>query len=416
MGASDIPQGVKPLRVSEINEAANEVLREEFGFFWVEGELSHWTEATSGHVYFGLNEGPSAHIEATLWKSHAIRLPAGVRFAKGMAVVAYGKLGIYKANGKFQLNAERLFPQGAGAAEEALRRLKEKLSAKGYFSPQRKRPLPRFPRCIALVTSPTGAAIRDMLEVFHRRWPLTLIVVGVRVQGDGSAAEIAAALTRLSELHDAGGLLLDAIIVGRGGGSSDDLGAFNDEVVADAIFQSSVPVVSAVGHEIDITIADLVADSRALTPTYAATDCVPDKAEIFAQLHDRATRLGMALNRLAARGRERLVALASRRAFRTLPERIAEWGQMIDGKREQLTTLVGRRLESARQQLRADSGRLDALSPLNVLNRGYSLTHTEDGRLVRDTATLSVGDALITRVASGRIRSVVTELGEAIDG
>ena len=264
MAGPTTPDPADVLSVSALNRLAKTSLEMAFPSVWVSGEITKVTRAASGHAYLTLKD-ESAAINTTIWKSALSRIRFD--FKLGMEVLARGKLSIYESRGEYQLNVDQLLPKGIGALDLAFQQLKERLEGKGYFDPRRKKPLPRFPRNIALVTSPTGAAIRDMLEILARRWPVAqVLVVPVRVQGEGAANEIASGIRQLNQLHAAGSIRIEAMIVGRGGGSIEDLWAFNEEVVADAIFASRIPIISAVGHEIDVTIADLVADHRALTP------------------------------------------------------------------------------------------------------------------------------------------------------
>jgi exodeoxyribonuclease VII large subunit len=395
------------LTVSELTGLVKEVVEAAFPSVWVSGEISQFTRASSGHLYLTLKDA-DAQIQAVMWRGVALRLKFDPR--PGTEVLARGRLTVYPPKGNYQLTVEELQPKGLGAAELALRQRKEKLSAKGYFRPERKRPLPRFPRRIGLVTSPTGAAVRDVLDRFANRWPLADVVLkATRVQGDGAADEIAAAVTLLSSLHAAGLLPLDAILVARGGGSAEDLAAFNEEVVADAVFASAVPVVSAVGHEIDVSICDLVADHRAITPTAAVEAVTPDAKDLTAALIDSDGRLRAAVSARIMRLRERLEHVAGRPAFRQPLVRVREWEQRLDDKAARLRTAAVRILERAKDRLAGVAGRLDSLSPLAVLTRGYSLTF-RDGQLVRDAATLSPGETIQSRLARGRVASTITQV------
>ncbi len=262
---------------------------------------------------------------------------------------------------------------------------------------------------MGLVASATGAAIRDMIEVFAQRWPFTeLIVRPSRVQGEGAAQDISLAVRQLNWLHRNNKLSFDAIILGRGGGSAEDLWAFNEEAVADAIFNSNVPVVSAVGHETDVTVADLVADYRAETPTAAVMALTPDRQELLASLRDLRERMADAAERRVKFAKQRVDQFATRPAFRRPLQRINDLGQRLDDTAERFARAAKVRLAEAAQKLASLSARLETLSPLQVLARGYSLTHTDDGRLVRDAADLRPGDVLVTQVAAGTIRSLVT--------
>jgi exodeoxyribonuclease VII large subunit len=406
MSAPLLPDGVKVLTVGELTRAVKGLLEDGFASVWVAGEVSNLTRAGSGHVYLTLKDS-DAQLSAVLWRGVALRLRFDLR--EGQEVIAHGRLGVYVPRGQYQLVIEEVQPKGIGALELALRQLKEKLFRQGYFDPGRKKPLPRFPRRVALVASPTGAAVRDMLEVLARRWPAAEVwVCPVRVQGDGAAQEVASAVRCLNQVRG-----VDVMIVGRGGGSVEDLWAFNEECVAQAIYASRIPVVSAVGHEIDVTIADLVADCRALTPSEAAERIVPSRAELLEDLHATYSQLRTLLQQRLERARERLGDLASRRALRVPLERIREHERKLDDSTERLHRGVRQRLGQLRERLESQAARLESLSPLNVLSRGYSLTRTEaDGVVVRSAAQVRPGDRLVTHVHEGRIISRVVRLEE----
>jgi exodeoxyribonuclease VII large subunit len=402
---------IKPFRVSELNEAANQLLQDAYSSIWVQGEITGWKPYSSGHIYFSLKEGETARIDCAMWQSFALRLPAGVEFKDGMAVLAHGKLGVYKNRGQFQLYIDKLVPQGLGAAEEALRRLREKLLKLGYFDPNRKRPLPLFPHRVAVVTSGSGAAVRDVIAVLGKLAPMIeVIVVPVRVQGASAALEIAAALDRLSRWHNSGTVVLDAIIVGRGGGSSEDLQAFNDENVAKAIYTAAVPVVSAVGHEIDYVISDQVADVRAATPTHAAELLSKAWARVGQLLVDRRQRLAAALISRHAAARQRLLDLASRRVLQKPLAGIRDRQQRLDEVEQRIQASIRRVWQIKFDKFRSANQRLEALSPMNVLARGYSLTQTGDRRVVREAASVAIGEILMTRVQRGQITSRVLSI------
>ncbi len=404
---SAVPKtAVTPLSVSQLTAQVRGTLEGKFLSVWVAGEVSNFTRASSGHWYFTLKDD-GAQIKTVAFRGINLRLRFDLR--NGMEIIARGRLTVYDPRGEYQFIVEEMQPKGVGAAELALRQLKEKLLAKGYFSQARKRALPRPPQRVGLVASATGAAIRDMIEVFAQRWPFTeLIVRPSRVQGEGAAHDISLAVRQLNWLHRNNKLSFDVIILGRGGGSTEDLWAFNEESVADAIFNSNVPVVSAVGHEIDVTIADLVADHRAETPTAAVVALTPDRQELLASLRDLRTRMGDAAERRIKLAKQRLEQFATRPAIRLPLQRINDLGQRLDETGERLARAAKQRLVQVAQELASRSAQLETLSPLQVLARGYSLTHTNDGQLVRDTAALRPGDVLVTRVASGVIRSLVT--------
>lgn len=401
---ASVPAGVKVRSVSELTQEVKLLMEEAFPAVWVEGEVSNLARPSSGHLYLTLTDG-GAQLRTVVWRSVAARMRFDLR--DGMGVIAYGRLSVYQPRGEYQLVVERVQPKGVGALELALRQLKEKLQLLGYFAPQRKKPLPAFPKRVALVTSPTGAAVRDMLEILGRRWPAAEVwVCPVRVQGDGAAEEMAAAVRLLNRVG-----AVEVLILGRGGGSCEDLWAFNDEGLAKAIFTSRIPVVSAVGHEIDVTIADLVADRRALTPSEAAELVVPNRDEQRETLRAAETRLEDLVAGRLALARKRLDDLAGRRVFRLPLERVREQERRLDDWSERLQRVMRQRLARERERLAAVAGRLETLSPLNVLGRGYTLTRTEsDLAVIRTTEQVRPGDRIVTLLQHGRLVSRVEEL------
>jgi exodeoxyribonuclease VII large subunit len=334
----------------------------------------------------------------------------------GLEVIAHGRLTVYEPQGKYQLQIDEIQPKGIGPLELAFRQLKEKLSLRNYFDPARKKPLPRIPRRVALVTSPTGAAVRDMLEILGRRWPAVEVWISpVRVQGDGAAQEIAAAIRCLNRIGLSGLRTIDVIIVGRGGGSLEDLWAFNEECVAEAIFASRIPIVSGVGHETDLTIADLVADVRALTPSEAAERVVPNRLEIQEWMATQSSRMRQLVMRRSEGGRDKLRDLAQRRCFRAPLERVRDLEQRLDDLLERLSRAAKQRLTHSIRRVEALAAQLQALSPLNVLARGYSLSRKEsDDSVIRHSEQVRPGDRLVTLLQQGRVISRVEEtLGSA---
>jgi exodeoxyribonuclease VII large subunit len=377
---------------------------------WVEGEVSNLSRPSSGHVYLTLKDD-EASLKAVLYRGIAFRMKFDLR--DGMRVIARGRLSVFVPRGEYQLLIEEVQPKGIGPLELAFRQLKEKLSLKGYFEPGRKKKLPRIPRRVVLVTSPTGSAVRDMLEILSRRWPATeAVVCPVRVQGEGAALEISAALGLLNRVGGPGSALpVDVLILGRGGGSLEDLWPFNEECVAHAIYTSRIPVVSGVGHEDDLTIADMVADCRALTPSEAAERVVPHQAEVLKWLDGLEGRFRALLLRRLEVARNRLNDLAGRACFRRPLERMREEERRLDDWGERLGRAVRRRLEEARRRLEAEAARLEGLSPLNVLARGYSLTRREgDMAVVRGPDQVRPGERIVTQVQRGRIVSRVEEV------
>ena len=384
--------------VTELTARIKLALERGFSEVALRGEISNLSRPRSGHVYFSLKDD-AASIRAVLWKSEAERLVFDL--ADGMAVKVWGKLAVYAPRGEYQVTVRRIEPEGIGALELAFRQTVARLAAEGLFDPSRKKPLPRFPRRIVVVTSPTGAAIRDLLQVTGRRWPLTEILIApAKMQGLGAGEEVAAALALANRVAGA-----DLIIIARGGGSLEDLWAFNEEVVARAIAGSRLPVVSAVGHEVDTTIADLVADLRAATPSVAGELCVPDIQELIQQLD----RLG---DRIARAGRSRIEQ--ARLRLVTLSERAARAGRSrIEQARLRLVTLseradraIHRGLDDRRHRLARLAAGLEALSPLGVLARGYSITLRDDV-VIRSPDDVRPGDLIRTRLAAGSLLSRV---------
>ena len=401
MPSPDPRTAPQPLSVSQITAAVKEHLESAFSDVWVVGELSRVVRAASGHVYLTLKD-KDAVLNAVIWRGVA----SALRFepAEGLEIVARGHIDVYPPRGAYQLIVTWAEPRGLGALQLAFRQLLERLDAEGLFRDELKKPLPAYPRRIGVVTSPTGAAIRDIVNVLSRRFPaVELYLKPSRVQGAEAAAEIARAIDLLNE----GRPDLDVLIVGRGGGSLEDLWPFNEEVVARAIHRSRIPIVSAVGHEIDFSISDFVADVRAATPTEAAELVVPDRAELRRMLAQRRKRMALALERLVARGRERLRALAARHAFRAPEAALGERIQRTDELMTRLRMAASRTLEALRERATGLGGRLDALSPLAVLGRGYSVTFGPDGCVLRSVEGLRPGDRIRTRLHRGEIESDV---------
>ncbi len=392
--------------VTDIVTQARETLEGAFTRVWVQGEISNFKKHSSGHCYFTLKDAGS-QLRCAMFKMANRQLK--FRVEDGLQVVAGGRLSIYTARGDFQLIAEALEPAGVGALQLAFEQLKQRLAQEGLFDPARKRPLPEFPQRIAVVTSPTGAAIQDILNVTGRRSPLADIsLYPVRVQGEGAAEEIARALRRLNE---AGGW--DVIICGRGGGSLEDLWAFNEEVVARAIAASVIPVISAVGHEIDYTIADFVADVRAETPTAAAEMVVRDRRELLSRVQSLARMLGQTFGERLRVLRQRLDRLL-RAPVLQQPRRVFEpLAQRLDDLMGALQHRMSHRLDLNSERLRGMAGALEALSPLKVMGRGYSLVYRMPHReLVRDARRLKKGDEISIRFSQGEAVCAVVNVHE----
>lgn len=421
----DRPQRI--LTVSALTTLVRDRLEKDFSDLWVEGEVSNLRAPASGHLYFTLKDATS-QIRVVLFRAGALRL----RFAlkEGLQLVVRGRMTVYEPRGEYQLILDYLEPKGVGALQLAFEQLKARLAGEGLFDPARKRPLPFLPRRVGIVTSLSGAAIRDMLVVLRRRCPvLGVVVVPVPVQGEGAGPEIAAAIRRLS----ASGLV-DVMIVGRGGGSLEDLWCFNDEAVVRAIAASKVPVVSAVGHEIDVTLADFAADHRAPTPSAAAEAVAPVLSELVGALEDGWERMARAVkSRLLERAAQRVDEITARTThamqalLSTLQRQVSEHRRGLQAVSPvervraasvllpQLTKRVGQGmavlLAVKRQALRATGAALDSLSPLAVLARGYSIVQTlPDGTVVKRARDVSVGDQVSAKLAEGRLLCEVRKI------
>ena len=395
------------LRVYTVGELTREVkgLHEnELGFVWVVGEISNARRPSSGHIYLTLKD-ESAQLQAVVFRGVASRLRFDLE--DGLEVTAFGRLTVYEPRGQYQIIVERLEPKGLGALQLAFEQLKKKLQQEGLFDPVHKKPIPSMPATIGVVTSATGAALRDILNVIERRFPRVRVLLNpVRVQGEGAAAEIAQAVR---EMNEYGGI--DVLIVGRGGGSLEDLWVFNEEVVARAIFASQIPVISAVGHEIDVTIADFVADKRALTPTEAAELAVPREDVLLESLDALRTRLAQALSGRLAKAKQRLEAIGKSYAFRQPVDRIRQRQQRLDEVFSRLNRSVQHSTHLTQERLGALGSKLEALSPLGILERGYSLT-TRGGerKPLRSAEALVAGDEIETTLHEGLVVSTVARV------
>jgi exodeoxyribonuclease VII large subunit len=371
--------------VSELTAQIKAVLETDFAEVALVGEVSNLARPRSGHVYLSLKD-ESSQIRAVIWKSVAQRLAFDL--SDGLSVRVWGELAVYAPRGEYQITIRRVEPEGIGALELAFRQRFEKLKAEGLFDADRKRPLPRFPRRIVVVSSPTGAAIRDFLQVTGRRWSATEILIApARVQGVGAAEEVAAAIALANRVEGA-----DLIVLARGGGSLEDLWAFNEEVVARAIAGSRLPVVSAIGHEVDVTLADHAADFRALTPSEAGERVVPDAREARQALEHLRGRL-----------------------TRDARDRLADARQRLDDLAGSLDRALRRQVEDRRHRLARIAAKLEALSPLAVLARGYALAFPLGGGTpLRDAGDVKPGDPILIRLANGSIVATVDEVRAGI--
>ena len=407
------------LTVSQLNAYIKSLVdRDDFlGSVAVRGELSNYKIYPSGHHYFTLKDAESS-LKCVMFRSAAGKLR--FRPESGMGVTAWGRISVYPRDGAYQLYCEALMPEGFGDLQMAYEQLKAKLEKEGLFDRSHKKPIPRYPERIAVITSSAGAAVHDIIRVLRRRWPMgKIMLLPVRVQGVEAPGEIAAALRYASEHKVA-----DVVITGRGGGSIEDLWAFNDERVARAIYDCEIPVISAVGHEPDVTIADFVADLRAATPSNAAELAAPDVTELMQAIDSAMRRLENSMAKRISGSREALEALSSRRVLQsatgfieqrrsqveTLRVRLEAASGFASKSRSQLDNLASR-LDSAldtamtrkkNEYLRA-AAKLDALSPLEVLSRGYAIAMDEDGRAVKDSSGVRAGDKLTVRLASGAL-------------
>lgn len=394
----------EPLTVSELNAHIKGLLDGDalLGSLAVRGELSNYKIYPSGHHYFTLKDAECS-LRCVMFRSHASRIR--FRPESGMGVTALGSVTVFPRDGAYQLYCTELIPTGMGDLYVAFEQLKACLAKEGLFDPAHKKPLPAYPKRIAVITSGAGAAVRDVIRVLGHRWPdAKVIVLPVRVQGVEAPAEIVGAI-RYANRYQVG----DLIITGRGGGSIEDLWAFNDERVARAIYESELPVISAVGHEPDVTISDFVADVRAATPSNAAELAVPDQADVRETLAGFQSRLDHAMRRQLSEGRNRLRDLSSRKVL-TSPVAYLDLKRMeLDHVRSGLLTVSERALSRRKQQFAAAAAALDAMSPLKVLARGYAVAMTESGIAVRSVKNTSPGDLLRLRVSDGEIPCRVEE-------
>lgn len=393
------------ISVSELSLRIKRHLEAPFANVAVTGEIANFKGAHgSGHVYCALKDA-EAQIRLIIWRTTFERLR--FKMSDGLEVTVSGKLDVYARRGEYSLVATSVSPKGVGALQLAFQQMYERLRAEGLFEAARKRPLPQFPQHVAVITSPTGAAVRDIIATARRRNRLVkLTVVPVKVQGEGSAQSVARALKVVNEQRQRLGF--DLVIVARGGGSIEDLWAFNEEPVARAIFQSELPVVSAVGHEIDTTIADFVADLRAPTPTAAAELVIPELAAMAESVSESRARLIRALRQSAEVWHGKLENLDARLDAQSPLNKLRREQQRLDYLSEGLRNNLRHRLELGRGSVEALGARLDALSPLAVLKRGYSITRREDGRVVREASEVKSGQALLTKLGEGEIRSIVS--------
>ena len=398
------------ITVSEVNQVVKLLLENEplLRNLSVRGELSNYKIHSTGNHFFTLKDAGGA-LQCVMFKGAAGKIR--FRPENGMKVVATGRIGAFPRDGVYQLYCDALIPEGTGDLALAFEQLKARLHAEGLFDPSHKKPLPRYPQRIALVTSGTGAAVRDMIRILRRRYPLAkVIVLPVRVQGAGAAAEIAGAIRYADHWH-----IGDVIITGRGGGSMEDLWAFNEERVARAIYACQTPVISAVGHEPDVTISDFVADVRASTPSNAAEIAVPDQVELRRLLRDRQARMeGSETARLETL-RQRLTELAGKRVMRDQMAYVQDQRMELVHLQKRLGDLASALLARKRQRFAALAASLDAMSPLKVLGRGYAMARGADGTILKSWRDVTPGDDVQVTLGEGGFAATVVEPIKEVD-
>ena len=368
---------------------------------FVRGEISNYTLYPSGHHYFTLKD-PEGAMRCVMFKGSAA---AHLRFRpeNGMKVIAFGRISVFPRDGAYQLYVNELTAEGVGDLHVAFEQLKDKLYKEGLFDPAHKKPLPRYPETIAIITSSAGAAVHDMIRILNARWPLTKIrLLPVRVQGAEAPPEIVGALRYANKWNVA-----DVIITGRGGGSIEDLWAFNDERVARAIYDSEIPVISAVGHEPDVTIADFVADARASTPSNAAEIAVPDQKELRRRLDVLSGRMGQSEAARIEALQKRLAELSQKRVLTDPMAFIADKRMLLDYTQKNLASLAEKQMAERQRKYASLCASLDALSPLKVLGRGYAMARTADGQVLKNAADAAVGDKIDLTLGSGSLGCVV---------
>ena len=402
----EIPVATRTVHsVSEITDLLKRLIAQHQPFqnVYVRGQLSNCTHHSSGHIYFTLKDEAN-QIKCVLWRSNATRFRALIR--DGEEVQVQGKVGIYGPQGIYQITVSAVKPLGVGALQRAFEELQQRLAAEGLFNPAHKKPLPKYPKKIGVVTSASGAAFQDICQQLRKRYPLAeVLLYPSRVQGDDAAEKIVQAIRGMNQRDG-----IDVLIVGRGGGSIEDLWAFNEEIVARAIFASVIPVVSAVGHETDTTISDLVADHRAPTPSAAIEHIVPDQEELFAQLEGYDGWLRRIINDRFDAHKTRLQDLETRLSPTRRRDTIYQLYQTVDTLDTACRNAVERRLNDSERELHTLAQRLNALSPLATLQRGYSISRKTDGAVLTSTEQVSVGDRVEIQLSDGHLACRVEEL------
>lgn len=371
----------------------------------VRGEISNYKLYPSGHHYFTLKDECSA-LRCVMFKGNAMRLR--FRPENGMKIIAMGKVSVYPRDGAYQLYCTALTIDGVGDLYAAFEQLKKKLAAQGLFDPAHKKPLPRYPGTIGIITSSAGAAVHDMLRILRKRYPLSRVrLLPVRVQGAEAPGEIAAAIGYANHYH-----LADLLIVGRGGGSIEDLWAFNDEQVAYAIYHSEIPVISAVGHEPDVTISDYVADLRAATPSNAAELAVPDQDALRQSLDAMSNAMASSLNRQVKAARQHLLVLSASQALQSPTGYLEQRNQSVELLKNRLVAAQNQNITRAKQRYIAQISKLEAMSPLKVLTRGYSMVQSERGEVVRSVSQVALGERIQVKLSDGTLSATVMKKEE----
>lgn len=399
---------MKVISVGQLNHYVKTLLEgdPQLASVHISGEISNFTHHyQSGHMYMTLKDD-SAAVRAVMFKWSASKLQ--FRPEDGMRVIVRARVSLYENTGAYQIYIDEMQPDGVGALQVAFEQLKKKLAGEGLFDDSRKRPLPKYPNRVGVITSPTGAAVRDILNVLGRRYPLAQVVFcPVLVQGDGAAPSIVDAIRRFNAAQAA-----DVLIVGRGGGSIEDLWAFNEEIVARAVADSAIPVISAVGHETDFTICDFVADLRAPTPSAAAELAVPDGGRLLTFMDTVRARLSTATHNQLTAARSRLDLMRNKRCLSAPQYYTDEQTMRLDYLTRRFTAAATQQLGSADRRLATAASKLDALSPLKVLGRGYAITYTADGGVLDSVSRVQVGDTLNLRVSDGTVACQVTDKQE----
>jgi len=391
----------RPVSVSELTGHVKAILEGTFPSICVEGEISDLTRPRSGHIYFTLKDEHS-QIRGVIWRSTAARMTTQLK--EGQSVLCFGDVEVYAARGTYSLVVRKVQTQGLGPLQQAFLELKQKLNAEGLFAAERKRPLPRFPKRLGVVTSPSGAAIRDFLKAAAQRWPgVEILIIPTLVQGQGASESIAKAIRTAQTISP----ILDTLVVTRGGGSLEDLWCFNEEPVVRAISQCKIPTVSAVGHEVDITLCDLAADVRALTPTDGATCALPDRDLVVRSLTDMRARLDRTARNVINTRQSRLDALQTRSILKRPHELVQRRFRQLDELDARGRKAMFTRMKLNKAKLGKAAATLSALSPLNVLARGYSVTLDSDDQTIQNPTQVKAGDIIRSRVEHGDIESVV---------